>query len=155
MTRRMAQIGLIKKIHARAHHEERAPGRRMACLKLLRDPVERDYETLMTTNVTESTIDDAAMAQDTEAESDKNSDAAEQIGIRPAIDFREPPIQQLEEGARMAPQWRSEQDVNHLLFNIVNASGIQGISTKVTLVLTYLNFLADYLPGPSASYLWR
>ncbi|KAL8830068.1 MAG: hypothetical protein Q9191_001640 [Dirinaria sp. TL-2023a] len=155
MTGRMAQIGLTKKVHARAHYEERAPGRRMVCLKLLRDPVERDYETLMATNVIESTVDDGAIAQNSEAESVKNSDAAEKIGIHSANDFGEPPSQQLGEGASMAPQWRSEQDVNHLLFDTVNASGTQGISTKVMLVLTYFKVLADYLPGPSASYLWR
>ena len=136
MIGRMAQIGLIRKVYARAHHEDRAPGRRMACLKLLRDPVERDWETFMVTSIAESTVNDGAAAQDREADNERHSNASEQIGTHSAIDVREPSIQQLEENTRMPPQWRSEKGVDHMLFETVNASGTQGISTMVMLVFT-------------------
>ena len=153
--KRLTQIGLIKRVTARAHHEEGTPGWQIACLKLLRDPVEHDWEIFVSTTITDSTIDDGPMGQDSEVESEKDPDAAADIEIHQGSHAKESPIKELEEENRMAPQWTSESHVNNMLFHVVNASGIQGISTKVTPTIPFVNLPADPLPGHSTTYLRR
>ena len=152
--KRMTQIGLIKRVTARAHCEEGTPGWHIACLKLLRDPVEHDWEVFMSSTITDSTIDDGVVGEDSEAESEKDPDTSAQIEHRPGSHARESSIKELVEEVRTAPQWTSESHVNHTLFHIVNAAGMQGISTKVTLSISSVNLLVDHLPGYSTSYIW-
>ncbi|TKA69097.1 hypothetical protein B0A49_04412 [Cryomyces minteri] len=116
---RLAVLGLIRRIRARVSHEKVArQDRWLRCLQIVR-PIEKgDRESF----ITMGTRKEKELREELDAEGEDDDELAPD-------DFDTLENVEVEEAARIAPQWTPERSQSHLLFDLVDKTGSRGISS--------------------------
>lgn len=128
--RQFEYIGLAKEIKARAHHEDGLEGQRYRCLKLLREPKEDDW-TLFASAGSRSDYLYKVGPEGPEADSEDDVEITENATVDSRTKVDAPVMRGLVEEDRLVSQWEPTRHLFNLIFDIVNAAGTEGVSTKV------------------------
>lgn len=127
--RQIEHIGCARKVYARRHGDGKR-SRRLLCLKLLREPVEADCVAFLAGGA-RSDYPDNIDARASDAESEDELEGSTNILVDHQAEKDEPVGQELEEDGRLVSQWTPVRHSNNMIFDIVDATGTEGISTKV------------------------
>lgn len=128
--RQFEHIGLAKEIKARAHHEDGLKGQRYRCLKLLREPKENDW-TLFASGGSRGDYLYKVAPEGPEADSEDDLEIREHATDDSRIEAEAPIMRGLVEEDRLISQWKPTRHLFNLIFDIVDAAGTEGVSTKV------------------------
>lgn len=128
--RQFEHIGLAKEIKARAQHEDGLEGPRYRCLKLLREPKEDDW-TLFASGGSRSDYVHKVGPEGPEADSEDDLETREHATDDSRTEAEAPLMRGLMEEDRLISQWEPTRHLFNLIFDIVNAAGTEGVSTKV------------------------
>ena len=97
---------------------------------MLREPVEADRDAFLAGG-SRSDFRERDRSRESEAESGDELEVQEEAVADPQAVDEEPAIDSLEEDARLTSQWIPERPLNNMIFDIVDAAGTEGVSTKV------------------------
>jgi len=128
--RQFEHIGLAKEIKARAHHEDGLEGPRYRCLKLLREPKEDDWR-LFASGGSRGDYQFKPGPEGPEADSEDDLEITEHATDDSRTEAAAPVMRSLVEEDRLISQWEPTRHLFNLIFDIVNAAGTAGVSTKV------------------------
>lgn len=128
IVKRMDNIGLARKVRARVHHA--IEGRHAPCLKLLRQPVDGDWQLFSAFSI-KPAAENQASDQESDNASDGDLDEADEGGTPLMGGTSKAPIIEVSDDVRTIPQWTSERHLNNLIYDLIDTSGSRGLSTKV------------------------
>ncbi|KAI9671497.1 MAG: hypothetical protein M1817_003548 [Caeruleum heppii] len=97
------------------------------CVKLIREPLPHEWEVLWDRNK-ELFRNDAVQTNDN-SKADAGEEEDDEIVTAGADRDNVGAIKELQEVARILPQWRPEKPIANQLFDLIHASGLQGSST--------------------------
>ena len=127
--RRLEHIGCIKQVRAHPDTDSTAPFL-FRCVKYIRDPEGKEWEPLQfpsKRHPKESNVE----INEPEAFSDHDNEYEAQEAQYLARHGANQPLQGLKEVERAIPQWSGDSTLSNLLYDLINSSGLQGISTMV------------------------
>lgn len=136
LVRKLELIGCIRRVKARA--DEAGGGRIHACIKFIHEPENQDWRLKWDLSLPEglALLNPPETEVEVDAESEDNTDEQAQ-SVQSAICYanrgseRQQSKDHLHELGRVIPQWMPGKPMANLLFNLVDATGTEGISTMV------------------------
>ena len=105
-------------------------GRRLLCLKIAKEPVDIDPAAFMADSASSHHRDQWG-SRASDAESEDEPELSRDAVPAPYAASDGSVNQDLEEDARLVPEWTPLRHFNNMIFDIVDAAGTEGVSTKV------------------------
>ncbi|OJJ88485.1 putative TFIIIC transcription initiation factor complex subunits Tfc3 [Aspergillus glaucus CBS 516.65] len=121
--RKFERIGVLKRVKAMSQYKD-TMNNSYPCVKLLREPSEKDLELfhLFSRNLMGQKEEDVDEPDDDlEEETGRNSTSEGTLGMIKRED-------NVEESGRVLPIWTPDRNLHHMIFNVIDAAGANGIN---------------------------
>lgn len=129
--RKLEALGCVKQVKAQAN-SDLATAFYFKCVKLIREPDESEWQYFISPHrgLSHAAAGAGDEYLDADGEVDEDYDPEHLTHLEP--DIKGPPLKNLHEVERPVAQWDGDCCLNNFLFEIIDRSGTQGMSTMVT-----------------------
>lgn len=135
MLRRLEDGGFLTRVRAAS---SLAPqGRLFVCIKLLREPEGQELQSFWdSTNLKNPRIGQRRMETEVDSDDDQDVDdgivgSVEDVPIAPETLQETTEEKALDQTEQNSPQWTPKQPLGNLLFDVIEATGTEGLSSMV------------------------
>ena len=140
--RKFERIGVLKRVKAMSQYKD-TMNNSYPCVKLLREPSGKDLELfhLFSRNLMGQKEEDADEPDDDlEEETGRNSANEDTLGMIKRED-------NVEESGRVLPIWTPDRNLHHMIFNVIDAAGANGINNYVSPTFILFFFFFPFMRG--------
>jgi len=128
--RRLEALGCVKQIRAQANSNI-AASLYFRCIKLIREPDEKEWQLFLSPH--RGLPNTTTLGEDEDLDADVEVDEDDDLEGMPSLrnDETGAPVKDLREVGRPIAQWGGDQCLNNFLFNLIDNTGTQGMSSMV------------------------